>query len=101
MGVGSLMTDADEAPVSDQGTAEGQEVRGLTGPEAAPFTSLAAVYDDIMAEVEYEEWCEFIWSVARDRGYSGGPLHDLGCGTGNATAPMFRRGLEVSGSDAS
>lgn len=73
----------------------------LVVPEAEPFTALAAVYDDIMAEVEYEEWCEFVLSLARDRGYDGGPLHDLGCGTGNATLPMLRRGLPVSGSDAS
>jgi len=77
------------------------ELHELVVPEARPFTSLATVYDDIMAEVEYEEWCEFILRVARARGYADGPLHDLGCGTGNATEPMFRRGLEVSGSDAS
>ena len=77
------------------------EIDGLAVPEARPFTSLATVYDDIMAEVEYEEWCEFILREARARGYADGPVHDLGCGTGNATMPMFRRGLEVSGSDAS
>src|SRR5690606_42078717 len=54
-----------------------------------------------MAEVEYEEWCAFILELARARGYRDGPLHDLGCGTGNATAPMLQRGLDVSGSDAS
>lgn len=73
----------------------------LEVPQARPFTSLAAVYDDIMAEVEYDEWCDYILRLARERGYRGGPLHDLGCGTGNATVPMFERGLEVSGSDAS
>src|SRR5680860_1451310 len=73
----------------------------LAVPEAPPFTSLAAVYDDIMAEVEYEEWCEFILALASERGYRGGPLHDLGCGTGNATLPMLERGYDVSGSDAS
>ena len=73
----------------------------LQVPEAAPFTSLATVYDDIMAEVEYDEWCAFVLDLARGRGYQDGPLHDLGCGTGNATLPMRRRGLPVSGSDAS
>src|SRR5690606_2327563 len=73
----------------------------LEVPEAEPFTALASVYDDIMAEVEYDEWCEFILDLARARGYRDGPLHDLACGTGNATLPMRQRGLPVSGSDAS
>lgn len=72
-------------------------------PEEAvePFTLLAGVYDVIMAEVEYDEWAAFILELADARGYRGGPLLDLGCGTGNSTAPMFERGLDVTGVDAS
>jgi ubiquinone/menaquinone biosynthesis C-methylase UbiE len=68
---------------------------------AEPFTLLASVYDVIMAEVEYEEWAGFILALANARGYGGGPLLDLGCGTGNSTAPMHERGLDVTGVDAS
>lgn len=68
---------------------------------AEPFTLLAGVYDVIMAEVEYEEWASFILALADARGYTGGPLLDLGCGTGNSTAPMSERGLDVTGVDAS
>jgi len=71
------------------------------GVESAPFTRLADVYDDIMAEVEYDEWASFILELADARGYDGGPLLDLGCGTGNSTAPMSERGLDVTGVDAS
>lgn len=66
-----------------------------------PFTALADVYDAIMADIEYEEWCEFILRTARERGWAGGACLDLGCGTGNATFPLFARGLEVVGLDAS
>lgn len=66
-----------------------------------PFTLLAGVYDVIMAEVEYDEWAAFILELAGARGYLGGPLLDLGCGTGNSTAPMSERGLDVTGVDAS
>jgi len=66
-----------------------------------PFTALAEVYDAIMADVEYQEWTDFILRLARERGFRGGRLLDLGCGTGNATAPMVARGLEVVGVDAS
>jgi len=66
-----------------------------------PFTALAQVYDAIMADVEYDDWAAFILRLAQERGWPGGRLLDLGCGTGNATAPMARRGLEVVGVDAS
>jgi len=71
-------------------------------PERAePYTALATVYDTIMAEVEYDAWADFILAVARSRGYAGGPLLDLGCGTGNASVPMVDHGLHVTGLDAS
>lgn len=72
-----------------------------TDHDAAPYTLLAGVYDAIMAEVEYDEWADFVIELAEASGYAGGPLLDLGCGTGNATLPMWRRGLEVEGLDAS
>ena len=67
---------------------------------AEPFSLLASVYDTIMAEVEYEEWAAFILELVDARGYQGGPLLDLGCGTGNSTAPISERGLDVTGVDA-
>src|SRR5690606_28946383 len=73
----------------------------VTDETAEPFTLLASVYDVIMAEVEYEEWAAFILELLDARGYQGGPLLDLGCGTGNSTAPMADRGLDVAGVDAS
>ncbi len=68
---------------------------------ARPFTALADVYDEIMADVEYDLWAEFVLRLATGRGYSGGPALDLGCGTGNSTAPFAARGLPVEGLDAS
>lgn len=68
---------------------------------AKPYTALADVYDVIMAEVEYEEWADLVIRAAASRGFEGGPLLDLGCGTGNATLPMWERGYEVEGLDAS
>lgn len=66
-----------------------------------PFTSLALVYDEIMADIEYDDWCAFILDQVRARGWTGRRLLDLGCGTGNATVPMVERGLDVTGVDAS
>ncbi|MFA5551957.1 MAG: methyltransferase domain-containing protein [Trueperaceae bacterium] len=68
---------------------------------AAPFTALARVYDRIMADIEYGEWAEFVLAKAEELGFAGGPVLDLGCGTGNATRPLVERGLLVEGLDAS
>lgn len=69
--------------------------------EPAPFTALARVYDQIMADIEYDEWLEFVLAKASELGFSGGPLLDLGCGTGNGTVPVAALGYDVEGLDAS
>lgn len=68
---------------------------------ARPFTALAGVYDRIMEDVEYDDWAAYILELARQRGWRGGRLLDVGCGTGNATKPMVEAGLEVVGLDRS
>ena len=77
---------------------EACDTRGVSAP---PFTSLALVYDEIMEDIEYDEWSAFILEQLRGRGWAGGALLDLGCGTGNATLPMVEQGFEVTGVDAS
>lgn len=73
-----------------------------SGPRpAAPYTDLAGVYDRLMADIEYDDWAAFILRTAERRGFAGGALLDLGCGTGNATLPMWELGYEVEGLDAS
>lgn len=66
-----------------------------------PFTALASVYDEIMSDVEYGEWIEFILRESGARGYPPGPVLDLGCGTGNVTIPLAARGLKMTGLDSS
>ncbi|MBB6098735.1 SAM-dependent methyltransferase [Deinobacterium chartae] len=66
-----------------------------------PFTALAAVYDAIMADIEYAEWAEFVLHFLREEGAAPRTLLDLACGTGNSAVPFLERGLEVTGIDAS
>lgn len=68
---------------------------------APPFTSLASVYDEIMQDVPYAAWVDFALREAARRGAPGGPVLELGCGTGNATRLLEERGLEVVAVDAS
>jgi ubiquinone/menaquinone biosynthesis C-methylase UbiE len=66
-----------------------------------PFSLLASLYDRIMADVDYEAWCEFILGEAGKRGFREGAVLDLGCGTGNSSIPLACRGLTVTGLDGS
>ena len=66
-----------------------------------PFTALAAVYDAIMADVEYDAWADFILSYARDGGLTPRTALDLACGTGGLTRELVVAGLEVTGLDGS
>lgn len=74
----------------------------LAGMQRQPFTALAAVYDAIMADVEYDHWADFVLTFARDGGLdgSGGAL-DLACGTGGFTRELRAAGLDVTGLDFS
>ena len=69
--------------------------------QRAPFTALARVYDAIMQDVPYDDWVAFALREAAVRGWRGGRVLDIGCGTGNATAPLVARGFDVVGLDAS
>jgi ubiquinone/menaquinone biosynthesis C-methylase UbiE len=66
-----------------------------------PFTSIAGVYDDLMVDVDYDSWIDYIFKVLTERGWTGRKILELGCGTGNAMVPMFSRGFRVTGLDAS
>lgn len=66
-----------------------------------PFSELADVYDELMADVDYEAWVDFILEQSRLRGYRGGTVLELGCGTGNLVLPFVERGLPIVGLDNS
>ena len=68
-----------------------------------PFTALAAVYDAIMADVEYDHWADFVLTYARDGGLepAGASALDLACGTGGFTRELLAAGLDVTGLDGS
>ncbi|MFC4452616.1 class I SAM-dependent DNA methyltransferase [Deinococcus sonorensis] len=66
-----------------------------------PFSALATVYDAIMADIEYDDWADFVLNYARDQQVPVTRVLDLACGTGAMTAEFDRRGLNVTGLDGS
>ena len=66
-----------------------------------PYGIFAKVYDRVMADIDYSEWADFIITELTARGWEGGTILDLGCGTGNSAAPLLARGFAVTGLDAS
>jgi SAM-dependent methyltransferase len=69
--------------------------------QGKPFSLLAEVYDAIMSDVEYGAWAGFILDLALAAGAEVRSVLDLGCGTGNSSAPFAELGLEVTGLDRS
>ena len=89
------------------------------------YVGFAEVYDELMDNVPYEEWAEFLVSVLREYGVGREPaieeggeslrygeraknlaierntVLDLGCGTGTLTELLYRAGFDMIGIDNS
>lgn len=66
-----------------------------------PYVNFADVYDQIMADVPYGMWTDYIANVWSLFSFSPTSVLDLACGTGNMSLLMARRGLQVTGVDSS
>ena len=65
------------------------------------YESFASVYDALMDDVPYDEWCEFLCGLLKSHGIEDGLVLDLGCGTGSMTRQLAARGYDMIGADAS
>ena len=66
------------------------------------YDSIASVYDNINAEIDYSKWADFI-EAAFDRYLDKRPeiVLDLACGTGSMTFELHSRGYDMIGADSS
>lgn len=81
----------------------GKTPENRSGPpgRTAPYTGFAAIYDQIMAGVDYEGWADYIESLLQRYERKPRTIIDLACGTGSSAFPFAARGYGVSAADIS
>ncbi len=65
------------------------------------YTGFAKIYDEIMVDVPYHQWVDYIESIWRIHDFSPGSVLDLACGTGNISLKLAELGYAVTGIDGS
>lgn len=65
------------------------------------YSEFARVYDLFMDNIPYEEWCGYLETLLKKYGVEEGLVLDMGCGTGNITEGLRRRGYDMIGIDNS
>lgn len=65
------------------------------------YTGFAQVYDTFMDNVPYDEWVEYLTGLLQEYGIKDGLVLELGCGTGNVTRRLAKKGYDMIGIDLS
>lgn len=65
------------------------------------YTDFAYVYDTLMDNTPYEQWCEQVTAILQHHGITKDLVLDLGCGTGTLTELLAGKGYDMIGVDLS
>ncbi|MFZ5597229.1 MAG: class I SAM-dependent DNA methyltransferase [Bacillota bacterium] len=65
------------------------------------YGGLAAIYDHLVAGVDFQGWADYVEKLIGHYGYSARSVLDLACGTGNTLFPFAARGYRAFGVDIS
>ena len=74
----------------------------MKNENTAMYTSFAMVYDELMDNIPYEEWKEYLVHLLQKEGIQKGQVVvELGCGTGKMTRLLAKEGYQMLGIDIS
>ena len=65
------------------------------------YKEFAFVYDELMNEVYYESWVNYIEKIIKNENIKVKNILELACGTGNITIPLAKKGYDIAGIDIS
>ena len=65
------------------------------------YENFAYVYDEMMHDVDYEKWADYIEAIFHNFKIEPQEVVDLACGTGNITLILKKRGYSILGIDRS
>ena len=65
------------------------------------YENFSRVYDELMDNVPYKEWAEFILDILKENEITEGLLLELGCGTGKLMSLLGAAGFDMIGVDNS
>jgi len=69
--------------------------------EKYSYSAFAYVYDELMDNVPYDDWAEYLIGLLKENGVAEGLVCDLGCGTGQMTRRLAAAGYDMIGIDLS
>lgn len=69
--------------------------------EKYSYSAFAYVYDELMDNVPYDDWAEYLIGLLKENGVSEGLVCELGCGTGQMTRRLAAAGYDMIGIDLS
>ena len=69
--------------------------------EKYSYTAFAYVYDELMDNVPYDDWAEYLIGLLKENGVADGLVCELGCGTGQMTRRLAAAGYDMIGIDLS
>lgn len=69
--------------------------------EKYSYSAFAYVYDELMDNVPYDAWAEYLIGLLKENGVADGLICELGCGTGQLTRRLADAGYDMIGVDLS
>lgn len=65
------------------------------------YENFSSIYDRLMTDVDYDGWCDYLENCFSRMNVQPKLVLELGCGTGNLTTRLARRGYSMIGLDCS